>query len=78
MTIKKKLKTKLDYQIRTFSICAFLLAFFTLFIVIPKTNQIKVENEKIMTQIEESSIENATLRNKFDSLISDIKIMLND
>ena len=56
MITKKKLKTKLDYEIRTFGLCVLLLVVFTALFVNP--------------QITEINNENTELQNKLDSLKS--------
>lgn len=44
MITKKKLKTKLDYEIRTFGLCALLLFVFTVFFVSPRTTELNNSN----------------------------------
>ena len=51
MITKKKLKTKFDYEIRTFGLCALLLFVFTVFFVNPQTNDINNDNEVIEEEI---------------------------
>jgi len=48
---KKKLKTKLDYEIRTFGLCALLVLIFTVFFVNPKINNINNSNEVLEEEI---------------------------
>ena len=51
MITKKKLKTKLDYEIRTFGLCALLVLIFTVFFVNPKINNINNSNEVLEEEI---------------------------
>jgi cell division protein FtsL len=52
MITKKKLKTKLDYEIRTFGLCALLLLIFTVFFVNPHTQDVNNRNETLEQEIE--------------------------
>ena len=51
MITKKKLKTKLDYEIRTFGLCALLVLIFTAFFVTPKIENINNSNEVLEEEI---------------------------
>lgn len=51
MITKKKLKTKLDYEIRTFGLCALLLFAFTVIFVNPQITEINDVNETMEEEI---------------------------
>ena len=51
MITKKKLKTKFDYEIRTFGLCALLLFVFTVIFVNPQITEINDTNETIEEEI---------------------------
>lgn len=51
MITKKKLKTKFDYEIRTFGLCALLLFAFTLLFVSPQTQKIDESNKDLEQEI---------------------------
>ena len=52
MLIKKRMKTKFDYQARTFGACVVLLLSFTLMFISPSLEEIKEENTTILESIE--------------------------
>lgn len=59
MITKKKLKTKLDYEIRTFGFCALLLFIFTLLFVNPQTQKVNDNNNTLQEEIKrEENINN--------------------
>ena len=64
MITKKKLKTKLDYEIRTFGICALLVFAFTLLFVNPKIEQVNDNNTNLQEEIKKE--ENINNRLKFE------------
>ena len=64
MITKKKLKTKLDYEIRTFGFCALLLFVFTLLFVNPQTQKVNYNNENLQEEIKRE--ENINNRLKFE------------
>ena len=51
MITKKKLKTKLDYEIRTFGFCALLLFVFTLLFVNPQIQKVNNNNNSLEEEI---------------------------
>ena len=51
MITKKKLKTKFDYEVRTFGLCALLLFVFTVLFVNPQTNKIETRNSDLQQEI---------------------------
>ena len=61
MITKKKLKTKFDYEIRTFGLCALLLCAFTVFFVNPQTKELTNTNEVLEEEIKIEEDLNATL-----------------
>ena len=61
MITKKKLKTKFDYEIRTFGLCALLLFIFTVFFVNPQTNDLNNSNEVLQKEIKREENLNSTL-----------------
>ncbi len=52
MLMKKKMKTKFDYQARTFGACVVLLLSFTLMFISPSLDKVKEENTAILQSIE--------------------------
>ena len=51
MITKKKLKTKLDYEIRTFGLCVLLLVVFTTLFVNPQITEINSENTELQEEV---------------------------
>ena len=51
MITKKKLKTKLDYEIRTFGFCALLVFAFTLLFVNPQITKVNENNAELQAEI---------------------------
>ena len=51
MITKKKLKTKLDYEIRTFGFCALLLFVFTMLFVNPQIQKVNDNNTSLQEEI---------------------------
>lgn len=52
MLMKKRMKTKFDYQARTFGACVVMLLSFTLMFISPSLNKIQEENTTILESIE--------------------------
>ena len=52
MLMKKRMKTKFDYQARTFGACVVLLMSFTLMFISPSLDKVKEENTTITQTIE--------------------------
>lgn len=52
MLMKKRMKTKFDYQARTFGACVVLLLSFTLMFISPSLDKIQEENTQILESIE--------------------------
>ena len=80
MITKKKLKTKFDYEIRTFGLCALLLFVFTLFFVNPQTNEINSSNEVLQEEIKIEEDLNGRLMYEREELMmgTTIKDVMND
>ena len=51
MITKKKLKTKLDYELRTLGLCALLLFIFTMLFVSPQINKVNQDNIGLQNEI---------------------------
>lgn len=62
MITKKKLKTKFDYQIRTFGLCALLLFVFTMLCITPKTQELNNDNNEIQSEIKLEEDQNNRLK----------------
>ena len=52
MLMKKRMKTKFDYQARTFGACVVLLLSFTLMFISPSLDKVQEENTTILESIE--------------------------
>ena len=52
MLMKKRMKTKFDYQARTFGACVVLLLSFTLMFISPTLDKVQEENTTILESIE--------------------------
>lgn len=52
MLMKKRMKTKFDYQARTFGACVVLLLSFTLMFISPSLDKVQQENTTILESIE--------------------------
>ena len=69
MITKKKLKTKLDYEIRTFGLCALLVFAFTVFFVNPQIQNIDNENAALEEEIRKEEDLNNRLMFEQEELI---------
>ncbi len=78
MITKKKLKTKFDYEIRTFGLCAFLLLVFTALFVSPKINQINTENEVLQEEIKKEEDRNSYLMYEQEEILGGTTIKDNN
>ena len=74
MITRKKLKTKLDYEIRTFGLCALLLFVFTIFFVNPQINDINNTNETIEEEIKVEEDLNSRLMFEQQELMTETTI----
>lgn len=73
MLMKKRMKTKFDYQARTFGACVVLLLSFTLMFISPSLDKIQEENTQILESIEnlEDNMEQGV--ESFNKGLSDIE-----
>ena len=61
MITKKKLKTKFDYEIRTFGLCTLLLFVFTALFVTPRIQVVNDDNEVLKEEIRKEEDNNSRL-----------------
>lgn len=73
MLMKKKMKTKFDYQARTFGACVVLLLSFTLMFVTPSLDKVKEENTTILESIENIEADMEQGVGSFNTGLSDIE-----
>ena len=78
MITKKKLKTKLDYEIRTFGLCALLLFVFTVFFVNPQTSELDNTNEVLHEEIKIEEDVNSQLMFEQESILVETTIKNNE
>lgn len=78
MITKKKLKTKLDYEIRTFGLCVLLLFVFTLFFVNPQINELDNTNEVLHEEIKIEEDLNSQLMFEQESILTETTIKDNN
>ena len=71
MLMKKKMKTKFDYQARTFGACVVLLMSFTLMFISPSLDKVKEENTTISQTIENIESETEQGVESFNKGLSD-------
>ena len=71
MLMKKKMKTKFDYQARTFGACVVLLMSFTLMFISPSLDKVKEENTTISQTIENIESETGQGVESFNKGLSD-------
>ena len=76
MIIKKKMKTKIDYQIRTFAICVSMITLFTLIFVVPRINT--VANENVVMNEELNEIESVNIKLIEEITVKTAQIKNND
>ena len=69
MITKKKLKTKLDYELRTFGFCALLLFVFTMLFVNPQIQKVNTDNESLQTEIKKEQNVNNRLMFENEEII---------
>lgn len=68
MITKKKLKTKIDYQIRTFGFCIALITVFVAIFIMPHISSLNNENALLKNELQTVETSNATLQNEFEQL----------
>ena len=75
MLMKKRMKTKFDYQARTFGACVILMLSFTLMFISPSLNKVKEENTTILASIEQLEEGYAVYEGveSFNKELSDVK-----
>ncbi len=78
MITKKKLKTKFDYQIRTFGLCALLLFAFTMLFITPKTQELKDNNTSIQSEIKVQEDKNDRLKFENAEMMIESTVKNND
>ena len=71
MLMKKRMKTKFDYQARTFGACVVLLLSFTLMFISPSLDKVKEENTTIKQSIENIELETEKGVGSFNTGLSD-------
>lgn len=71
MLMKKRMKTKFDYQARTFGACVVLLLSFTLMFISPSLDKVKEENTTIKQSIENIEYETEKGVGSFNTGLSD-------
>ena len=74
MITRKKLKTKFDYEIRTFGLCALLLLAFTVFFVNPQTADLNNSNVALEEEIKVEEDLNSTLMFQQQELMGETTI----
>ena len=73
MITKKKLKTKFDYEIRTFGLCALLLFVFTVIFVNPQISEINTSNDLLEEEIKkEENLNNRLMFEQEELLIETV------
>ena len=78
MITKKKLKTKLDYEIRTFGLCALLVFAFTVFFVNPQITEVDNANSAIAEEIKKEENLNSRLMYEQEEIIFESTIKDNN
>lgn len=71
MLTKKKMKTKFDYQARTFGACIVLLMSFTLMFISPSLEKVAQENRTMLESIEKLEYEQQGVEESFNIGLSD-------
>ena len=78
MITKKKLKTKLDYEIRTFGFCALLVFAFTLLFVNPQINKVNENNISLEEEIKVEENINNQLKYEQSELMVESTVKVED
>lgn len=71
MITKKKLKTKFDYEVRTFGLCALLLFAFTILFVNPQINKTEAKNSDLQQEIKVEENLNSRLQYEYDEIMTE-------
>ncbi len=69
MVTRKRLKTKFDYQIRTFGVCALLLFAFTILFVSPQVNKENENNNNLQEEIKREESLNDRLKYEQEEIV---------
>jgi hypothetical protein len=75
---KKKLKTKLDYEIRTFGFCALLLLIFTVIFVNPQITDMNNANAALEQEIRVEEENKSRLMFEQEEIMTETTIKNND
>jgi hypothetical protein len=75
---KKKLKTKLDYEIRTFGFCALLLLIFTVIFVNPQITDMNNANDALEQEIRVEEENKSRLMFEQEEIMTETTIKNND
>lgn len=78
MITKKKLKTKLDYEIRTFGFCALLLLIFTVIFVNPQITDVNNANTALEQEIRVEEENKSRLMFEQEEIMTETTIKNND
>ena len=78
MITKKKLKTKLDYEIRTFGFCALLLLIFTVIFVNPQITDMNNANTALEQEIRVEEENKSRLMFEQEEIMTEATIKNND
>ena len=78
MITKKKLKTKLDYELRTFGLCALLLFVFTMLFVNPRIQSVSEDNTSLQAEIKKEENVNNRLMFENNEIMIESTIKNND
>ncbi len=78
MITKKKLKTKLDYEIRTFGFCALLLLIFTVIFVNPQITDMNNANDALEQEIRVEEENKSRLMFEQEEIMTETTIKNND
>lgn len=78
MITKKKLKTKLDYEIRTFGFCALLLLIFTVIFVNPQITDMNNANDVLEQEIRVEEENKSRLMFEQEEIMTETTIKNND
>lgn len=78
MITKKKLKTKLDYEIRTFGFCALLLLIFTVIFVNPQITDMNNANTALEQEIRVEEENKSRLMFEQEEIMTETTIKNND
>jgi len=78
MITKKKLKTKLDYELRTFGFCALLLFIFTMLFINPQIQKVNESNTSLQNEIKKEQDINNRLMFENEEIMIESTVKNND